>query len=125
MTGSLAGPGETGCVSRWGAFDMVGNLEEWVDLWGQAGRTCLDIDGTPFPKMGGSSSSWPSGYGADRVNNINGEALNVPDDYSAGPASAHRGGYWATESGAGAFRFSMAYGPAQWAHTVGARCCRR
>ncbi len=124
MTGSLAGPGDTGCVSRWGAFDMVGNLEEWVDLWGQAGRTRLDIDGMPFPKMGGSSS-WPPGYGNDRVNNINGEALNGPDDYSAVPASALRGGYWTTESGAGAFRFSMAYGPAQWADAVGARCCRR
>jgi formylglycine-generating enzyme required for sulfatase activity len=30
----------TACVSDWGAYDMVGNLQEWVADWVPASTTC-------------------------------------------------------------------------------------
>jgi Sulfatase-modifying factor enzyme 1 len=41
----------TGCVSDWGAYDMVGNLWEWVGDWDeQAGSSC---------------ANWSAGFGGD------------------------------------------------------------
>jgi hypothetical protein len=40
-TGSVANTGaNAGCVSRFGAFDMVGNLNEWVADWVPASTVC-------------------------------------------------------------------------------------
>lgn len=40
-----SGPRATGsapqCISKWGAFDMVGNVDEWVADWVTASTTCL------------------------------------------------------------------------------------
>ncbi len=50
---SAGGPGNTGtagCVSSWGAFDMVGNVWEWVDQWGDRADGC---------------DNWSAGFGSD------------------------------------------------------------
>jgi formylglycine-generating enzyme required for sulfatase activity len=40
-TGSLVGTGSrSSCVSDWGAYDMVGNLNEWVADWVPASNSC-------------------------------------------------------------------------------------
>lgn len=128
-TGSAGGAGprssEDRCVSRYGVEDMIGNLWEWVDLWGQAGKVSADFDPTKPPSV------WPSTYGDgdDRSANVNGEAFGPkPDgslDWVAGlPFAAFRGGRWVGQSGAGAFDFQAQYGPSYWDAGVGLRCAR-
>src|SRR5206468_1262216 len=42
-TGKLLNTGSrAGCKSSWGAFDMVGNAEEWVADWADAALGCTD-----------------------------------------------------------------------------------
>jgi formylglycine-generating enzyme required for sulfatase activity len=44
-TGSLVGTGSrSSCVSDWGAYDMVGNLNEWVADWVPASDACPGWD---------------------------------------------------------------------------------
>lgn len=112
------------CKSAYGAFDMVGNLWEWVDMWGQAGRTKYDIDGGKF-YSGAVTTPWPAGFGGDQTLNINGEADNG-DTFTIGlPAAARRGGTWSDAAGAGVFSLNLYGGPSYWSHTFGARCCLR
>jgi formylglycine-generating enzyme required for sulfatase activity len=80
---SSAGPGNTGsranCVSSWGTFDMVGNVDEWVadyaddpancQVYGAAGmgsdRNCFGGDGTTsFPNPITRGGDWDDGTNA-------------------------------------------------------------
>jgi hypothetical protein len=50
-TGAATSTGaNAGCVSRFGAFDMVGNLWEWVADWDEEAGDC---------------ANWPAGFGSD------------------------------------------------------------
>ncbi len=56
-------PSNTGsrstCVSRWGTFDMVGNVDEWVADWGDLATDCTYWDalfGTDYSCVGGDGS---------------------------------------------------------------------
>jgi len=81
------GPVNTGsrsaCVSRWGAFDMVGNVEEWVADWGSLAADC---------------TTWPAGFGSD-VSCIGGDAAGV----ATLPGAWIRGGGWGGGASAGVF----------------------
>jgi formylglycine-generating enzyme required for sulfatase activity len=121
------GPRKTGlgaskCVSRYGVEDMIGNLAEWVDLWGQAGPV-----NTSFG-AGTSVTPWPSSYweGGDRTWNVNGQAYsNGTGGWTTGlPFAAIRGGAWDYGAGAGAFAFNAIYGPSHWSRALGLRCAR-
>jgi formylglycine-generating enzyme required for sulfatase activity len=72
------------CVSRFGAFDMVGNLWEWVGDWDEVAGGC---------------ASWPAGFGSDFT------CLGMADtDVSTRfPAALIRGGFFTDGSGAGPF----------------------
>ena len=108
----------TGCVSQSGAYDMVGNLWEWVDWWGQAGKSWMTSDGQ-------KATPWPSSeYGGDATYNINGRAANT-SWVNGSPAAALRGGYWNNGTGAGVFALSLNHGPSPWSTSHGARCCRQ
>jgi len=110
----------TGCVSQSGAYDMVGNLWEWVDLWGQAGKV-----NTSF-SSGVSATPWPSSeYGGDKTWNVNGEAYNGKAWTSGLPAAARRGGNWGNGADAGVFAVALNHGPSYWNPGDGARCCRQ
>ena len=109
------------CISQSGAMDMVGNLWEWVDMWGQAGKV-----NTSF-SSGASVTPWPSGYGdgKDGTWNVNGEAYDGSTWTTGMPAAALRGGYWGYGPAAGVFAVSLHGGPSSWDADSGARCCRQ
>ena len=110
------------CKSATGVEDMIGNLWEWVDLWGQAGPASGSYS------AGSKATPWPASYGdgADGTWNINGSAYsNSQGAYVPGlPFAAFRGGAWANGSGAGAFAFDASNGPSYWDWRNGARCAR-
>ena len=120
----LAGatPGAKGsCVSIWGAEDMVGNLLEWVDMWGVAGKAWMKLDAE-------SSQAWPSDYGdgKDRTNAVDGTAyMNAKNKFTKGlPATPLRGGSAKDGEAAGVFSFNMNNGPTSSHYLYGTRCCR-
>ena len=122
---STSAPEKTGarpkCLSNRGAYDMVGNLWEWVDMWGQAGKV-----NTSF-SSGAKATPWPSGYGdgQDGTWNLNGEAHDGSKWTTGLPAAALRGGGWNNGPGAGVFAVYLYGGPSRWDTPDGARCCRQ
>ena len=117
-------PGGTStCVSSWGVEDGIGNLWEWVDLWGQAGRTAKELpSATNFGQGASTTSAWPAGFGSDGTWNINGEVYNGAAWVSGSPAAGIRGGNWGFGTGAGAFALHLDNGPSNWSNDFGFRC---
>ena len=109
------------CISSWGAEDMIGNLWEWVDLWGRAGGPW---QGTTFVD-GKKTYPWPASYGdgGDGTWNIGGRVRNV-GWVNGAPAAARRGGAFDGGSEAGSFTMALDLGPAYHDAKFGARCCR-
>jgi len=113
------------CMSRWGAFDMVGNVAEIVAWWAVAGKewgTSSSID---------HATPWPTGFGdgKDETTNIEGQCFNAKPVYpyvknKGIPAAPSRGGgYSSGADKAGIFAISMTFSPA--APSASGRCCRR
>ena len=111
---------QSACVSGAGAFDLIGNLSEWVDLWGQAGSMPnLFMDGAQVPPWSANF-----GDGGDTTSNLAGRA--VDGVYKSGlPAAAARGGSWLDGVGAGAFHLNLNAGPSFSSHEIGFRCAAR
>jgi len=116
---NLGGPEATGeqslCVSAAGVHDMIGNLWEWVDMWGQAGPV-----GVGFGQN--QTAAWPAGYGGDKSWNVNGTAHDGSAFTLGIPAAAVRGGGWASGTDAGAFALYLNNGPSSWDVYFGFRC---
>ena len=121
MAGATPG-GATSCISRWGAEDMIGNLWEWVNWWGQAGKGWITTDGqntAPWPSTGGY------GDGKDRTWNLNGSGATGIGTWTKGlPAAARRGGDMNQMAGSGIFTLGFDASPTYTGVAVGARCCR-
>ena len=99
-----AGPEGTGsranCLSDWGAFDMVGNVWEWVADWGPASTTeVLALFEGDFNFMGGASTT-------------------------SGPGALIRGGHFSSGADAGVFAVSGRNEPSSVFTSVGLRCVR-
>lgn len=116
--------GATGCVSTWGAEDMIGNVWEWVAEWGTSGAgasaaygTMVEVDGTG------------TGYNNDGQWNIGGNSYTsyaAPAGWRQGQIPAVlRGGDWGNGANAGVFAFHALIAPSHWGATVGFRCGRR
>jgi formylglycine-generating enzyme required for sulfatase activity len=83
-----AGPANTGsranCVSRWGMFDMVGNVYEWVGDWGDLAD--------------GPAATWPAQFESDLA------FVGGPgSSFSHIPGAFFRDGSWADGTSDGVF----------------------
>jgi len=92
------------CKSRWGVFDTIGNVHEWVADWVQGDGTYA-ITYTSF--NGDAVHASPSSGG---TNNF--------------PAAVYRGGAYAAGTAAGSFAFFSSSAPDQSFATVGFRCAK-
>jgi len=103
---SGAGAGAA-CVSRWGVFDMVGNVHEWVADWIQG-------DG-PFS----TAYFAGAGYGGDAVHAY--DSSNSSNNF---PAAVYRGGAYGAGTAAGIFAFFSSQAPDASADVIGFRCAK-
>lgn len=109
-TGSAAS-----CVSDVGAFDMVGNLWEWVADWIQG-------DSNPFaPQTNGTTNAT---YGNDLMSGTN--PAQTQGEGQTFPAALERGGSFGYGNGtaAGVFALSAAQAPSATFSDLGFRCGR-
>lgn len=119
-------PGLTGsgikCVSASGAYDMVGNVWEWVEGAVQDGV----IDGKTLPAQGFVDSmdgeSLPGETNSDIPNQ------NYNHDYfwlkNKGLRGVVRGGYWNNQSDAGQYAVYMVAPPSSAEVGIGFRCVK-
>ena len=105
-TFSLFGVAPTGsrssCVSARGAFDMVGNLHEWVADWVPLSTAC--------PGWGDFSNDIMCLSGASTTAN--------------GPGALLRGGDFGHGTAAGPLTVSASFGPSVFGPSIGFRCAR-
>ncbi len=91
------------CVSAFGAFDMVGNLGEWVADW--------------VPLSTGTCPGW-GGFSNDTM------CLSGAQDVSGGPGALFRGGDFLNSSNAGPLAVVSSFQPSFSFNGIGFRCAR-
>ncbi|MBI5479492.1 MAG: SUMF1/EgtB/PvdO family nonheme iron enzyme [Deltaproteobacteria bacterium] len=111
------------CVSRFGAYDMIGNYWEWVADWWQAGQAWTQHAFSD----GASIGSWPAGYGdgGDQTWGVDGRVDNGTGFVDGLPAGALRSGSCLDRTGAGAFTLHLNGAPSNMSGHLAARCCLR
>ena len=114
VTTGLSAGGTNTCISNWGTFDMIGNLNEWTADW---------MHGANGSLWDPSTSTAGSGYGDDLMSGTN-PAANQGTNSSGFPAAIYRGGAYAGGSGAGVFSVVSNAAPSFKGANVGFRCAR-
>ncbi|MCI0454787.1 MAG: SUMF1/EgtB/PvdO family nonheme iron enzyme [Candidatus Dadabacteria bacterium] len=109
---SLTGS-RSNCVSNFGAFDMVGNLLEWVADW---------IQGSTHPWKPSLGTAGPD-YGDDFMLGTNPARVQGVNS-SNFPAVLFRGGRFDAGTGAGVFTLNANFAPSGSFNGVGFRCAR-
>jgi hypothetical protein len=105
MAGSENTGANAGCVSDWGANDMVGNLWEWVADWDEEADFC---------------DHWPAAFGGDYTCLGKGEG-DTPTRF---PGALIRGGASDNNSQSGPFAIGAARRPSDGGYRVGFRGAR-
>ncbi len=100
------------CVSRYGAYDMVGNLWEWTSDWAGQGP---DSPTTHNPSDGS--------FKGDAAYNVDIAEYNSEDGVFQ--AAISRGGGHLSHVTAGIFAQNLQYAPSYSFASLGARCCLR
>jgi hypothetical protein len=114
ITGLSAG-GTNACVSNWGAFDMIGNLNEWTADWMHG------TGGGAWTPSGGTAGS---DYGLDTMSGTN-PATNQGTNSSNFPGAVLRGsGFSNASDGAGVFAVATNIAPSFKSSSIGFRCAR-
>lgn len=112
----LTGMGSSGCVSSWGAQDMIGNANELTNEW----FATMPVDG------GVSPTTWPAspaGFGEDRLVHIVSVAvLNSSGGLVRGPGVGIRGGGPTEGSATGVFELDISTSPGGANWDTGVRC---
>ena len=116
------------CVSSWGAYDMVGNVWEWVAGWGDLATGCFNWDGTFGDDMTcvGPNATPPPGFVGPPA------PLTLPGDAKADifpidprfPGAVIRGGNFAAGERNGVFAIYAAVPPHNRSRSTGFRCAR-
>lgn len=127
------------CVSRFGTFDMVGNLWEWTDAYYANGTGAGDAQ-TRTTYFGSSSSlnettlKFPSGsayvtsydWSLGLPSATSGSASSTfASDYfllGTGTTATLRGGDWSQSTSAGRFSAAVSYAPGTSDNAYGGRC---
>jgi formylglycine-generating enzyme required for sulfatase activity len=108
---SSGNPANTGsrssCKSSWGAFDMVGNVEEWVADWADRNDTGCTNSADGFGFAGPDDRICLGGDGVLQA-----------------PGALIRGGNWFDGAKAGVFAVFSFNGPGNSFFTIGFRCAR-
>src|SRR5215470_15119392 len=97
------------CKSAWGAFDMIGNVDEWVGDWADRSVSC---------------TNWPASLGSDF------SCVGGPGDPGGQsgtlslPGAFLRGGSSLDGTGAGVFAINSGGDPSQRSDVIGFRCAR-
>jgi hypothetical protein len=119
-------PGPTGsgknCVSGVGAYDMIGNVWEWVEGTVEDGK----YQGNALPDdgyiKGVNSLAMPSETNPDQAD------PNYYNDYlwikKTGSRGISRGGYWANNADAGAYSVYLVTPPSSVGPGTGFRCAK-
>src|SRR5262249_16472118 len=110
------GPADTGsrasCKSVWGAFDMVGNVSEWVGDWADRSVSC---------------TTWPASFGGD-FSCVGGPGTTFNPGEEGGPlrrpGAFDWGGGFSGGMGGGAFMGGPGSDPSSKSNTIGFRCAR-
>lgn len=105
--GATASGSRSACVSDVGAFDMVGNILEWVADWVPQSTAC---------------PGWGTGTFSDDQMCLAG-ARETSGPFT-GPGAVHRGGSWEFFSGAGPFAVAGGSSPSDSGYSLGFRCAR-
>jgi Sulfatase-modifying factor enzyme 1 len=109
---SSVGPGETGsragCKSGWGAFDMIGNVSEWVGDWADRSVGC---------------TSWLGEFGGD-FSCFGGPGDSETSSNLSLPGALIRGGGAFDSTDAGVFAVDSGTDPSLRGPTTGFRCAR-
>jgi formylglycine-generating enzyme required for sulfatase activity len=114
LNGILINGEATGCRSRFGVENMIGNLAEWVADWHTA-------PGTDLHALA-SAGTWDV-LSDDGLWNVSGTAIDPSGSNLPVPAAALRGGDINDASAAGIFALAVDHSPLMFYLAIGARCC--
>ena len=110
---------KTGCVSKYGVYDMTGNVYEWTNETVTTIKSCLPTGTAGYCYA--SDSGWKNATDSSTLKYGN-DGVYFAAGTSTGRA-VFRGGFWGTTASAGPFSASLHVAPPDTGSHIGFRCC--